>query len=413
MNGIMKWLLVLCLPMWLVTSAVANEGVNEGVNDLPPLDTDDPMAMMFLLFDDDYRAINYRTMDRFFPSAPIAAGDDVWAFAYDLRDLTETYTFQGETAYVDEFLERTETTSLIVSQRETIRFEAYFQGYDDTAQATSWSVAKSFVSALIGIAVNEGLIDSVDDPISDYVPRLTGSGYEGVPIVDVLTMSSGVAFNEDYDDPDADVNMIFVQMMGFQRPIDDYIASLERAREPGVFNEYVSSDTHALAMLLEAVTGTPLAELAQAELWEPLGMESDAFWSTDRHGQAIGFCCLNAVPRDYLRFGTLYANEGQREGQQIVPRQWVIDSVNPTAPHLQPGDNPDSSWTLGYGYKWWIPEEPRGDFLAIGVWGQYIYVDPTRDVVIVKTSTDYFFDENDIETIAVFRAIADDFASAP
>jgi len=397
-------LLGLCLM--LASSAVAEAPTDA----LPPLDTNDPMAMMFTLFDDDFRAINYRTMDRFFPYASIESGGDVWEFAYDLRDLPETYTFDGRSGDVAAFLERTETTSLIVAQGERILFESYYQGYDDTSQATSWSVAKSFVSALVGIALDEGSIGSIDDPISDYVPRLIGSGYEGVPIVDVLTMSSGVAFDEHYEDPNADVNMIFVQMMGFERPIDDYIASLEREREPGVYNEYVSSDTHALAMLLEAVTDTPLPELVQTRLWEPLGMESDAFWSTDRHGQAIGFCCLNAVPRDYLRFGALYANEGQRDGQQIVPRQWVIDSVNPTAPHLQPGDNPDSFWTFGYGYQWWIPEEQQGEAVAIGVWGQYVYVDPERDVVIVKTSTDDHFDEHDHETIAVFRAIAADVA---
>ncbi len=409
-NG--KSLLAGLIVSLTVASLVASAAASDGAEALPPLDTDDPMAMMFTLFSDDHRPINFRTMDRFFPSAPVEAGNDTWAFDDDLRELTETYTFEGETRDVAEFVERTETTSLIVAQGDTIRYESYFQGYDDTAQATSWSMAKSFVSALVGIAVDEGLIGSIDDPIGAYVPRLIGSAYEDVPIVDALTMSSGVAFSEDYDDPNADVNAIFVQMMGFQRPIDDYVASLEREREPGVYNEYASSDTHALAMVLEAVTGTPLAELVQEKLWEPLGMEGDAFWSTDRHGQAIGFCCLNAVPRDYLRFGTLYANEGRRDGRQVVPREWVVDSVSPTAAHLQPGDNPDSFWALGYGYQWWIPEQPRGDFLAIGVWGQYIYVDPNRDVVIVKTSTDYWFDENDHETIAVFRAIADDVAGA-
>lgn len=406
MNRIVK-LLMLGLLGLLMTMTVSAE---DGDGDLPPLDADDPMAMMFLLFDDDFRATNFRTMDRFFPYVTIESSDDVSDFNYDLRDLPETYTFDDETGDLAEFLTRTETTSLIVAQGDTIYFEAYYQGWDDSSPATSWSVAKSFVSALVGIAVGEGLIDSIDDPITDYVPRLLGSGYEGVPIIDVLTMSSGVAFDENYDNPNADVNMIFIQMMGFERPVDDYIASLESEREPGIYNNYVSSDTHALAMLLEAVTGTPLAELLEANIWQPLGMEADAFWSTDRHGQAIGFCCLNAVPRDYLRFGKLYLNEGQRDGVQIIPRQWVIDSVNPTAPHLQPGDNPDSFWTFGYGYQWWIPEQPQGDFVAIGVWGQYIYVDPARDIVIVKTSSDYFFDENDHETIAVFRAIAADFA---
>lgn len=397
-------LLTICLLALLIGTACVQ--VDNPDLSAPPTDPTDPMEEMFLLFDDAYRATNFRSMDQFFPYTTIEAGSDVWEFQYDLRELPESYTFDNKTGDIREFLTRTETTSLIVAQDDTILFEAYEQGYDADSTATSWSVAKSFISALVGIALDEGLIASIDDPISDYVPSLIGSGYEGVPIRDVLTMSSGIAFDEDYDNPNADVNMIFIQMMGFERPVNDYIASLEREREPGIYNNYVSSDTHALVMLLESVTDRLLAELMQAQIWEPLGMESTAFWSTDRHDQAIGFCCLNAVPRDYLRFGRLYLHEGQRDEGQIVPRQWVIDSVNQTAPHLQPGENPDSFWTFGYGYQWWIPEEPQGDFLAMGIYGQYIYIDPQTNIVIVKTSSDALFDGNEQETVAVLRTIA-------
>jgi len=117
-------------------------------------------------------------------------------------------------------------------------------------------------------------------------------------------------------------------------------------------------------------------------------------------------CCLNATLRDFARFGRLYLEAGARDGHQIVPAGWVHASVNPKAPHLQPSDNPLSDWTFGYGYKWWIPEDPLGDFVAIGIWGQYIYVDPSREVIIVKTSADPDFDDNCHESIAAFRAIA-------
>lgn len=117
-------------------------------------------------------------------------------------------------------------------------------------------------------------------------------------------------------------------------------------------------------------------------------------------------CCLNARLRDYARFGRLYLEGGAREGRQIIPADWVAASVNPKALHLQPGPNPASSWTFGYGYQWWVPENPRGDFLAIAVWGQYIYIDPTRGVIIVKTSADPAFDDNDHESVAAFRAVA-------
>ena len=123
-------------------------------------------------------------------------------------------------------------------------------------------------------------------------------------------------------------------------------------------------------------------------------------------------CCLNAALRDYARFGRLYLEGGARDGEQIIPADWVSASVNPAAAHLQPGDNPASFWTFGYGYKWWIPENPQGDFLAIGIWGQYIYIDPVREVIIVKTSADPLFDDNDHESVAAFRAIARAIAGA-
>ncbi len=141
-------------------------------------------------------------------------------------------------------------------------------------------------------------------------------------------------------------------------------------------------------------------------------MEGDAFRSTDRADAEIGFCCLNAQLRDDARLGRLSLNDGARDDVQIVPQEWVERSVTAEAPRLEPGENPDSDWTFGYGYKWWIPEDPRpGEFTAIGVWGQYIYVDTTHEIVIAKSSTDYWFDENDHETIEVFRAIVDAMAS--
>ena len=138
-----------------------------------------------------------------------------------------------------------------------------------------------------------------------------------------------------------------------------------------------------------------------------LGNGPDQLYPDLSHtGREFAHCCLNATLRDYARFGRLYLEGGARDGRQIVPAEWIAASVNPAAPHLQPGENPASSWTFGYGYQWWIPEDPQGDFTAIGVWGQYIYIDPAREVIIVKSSADPDFDDNDHETIAAFRAIA-------
>ncbi len=366
----------------------------------------------FTLFADDHRVENYRSMDELFPSESIAASADVWLFEREDRPLPETYTFDGEERRVDEFLERTETTGLLVARYDTILYEDYFLGNDAQSRATSWSVSKSVVSALVGIAIEEGHLGSVDDAVISYVPELAGSGYQDTTVRDLLTMSSGVDFDENYDATFADVNMIFLRAFAFREPMLDYYARLESIREPGTFNAYASSDTGVLAVVLARATGESVSSYAQSRLWEPAGMEGDASWSTDRAGAEIGFCCLNAQLRDYARFGRLYLNDGARDGRQIVPQEWVERSVTPEAPHLQPGDNPNSDWTFGYGYQWWIPEDPRpGEFTAIGVWGQYIYVDATRGMVIVKSSTDYWFDENDHETIEVFRAMVDEMAS--
>ncbi len=363
------------------------------------------------LFSDATRAENFRNMDAIFPARAVPRGADVWAFDHAPQPLPDSYDFGGNTHDLAAFLDRTEATGLLVVHRGAITHEEYRLGADDSALFTSWSVAKSVLSALIGIAVEEGHIASLSDPIGDYVPALAESGYADVPIADALTMSSGVAFDEDYDNPRSDINMLFFRAMAFGTPIEDSIAALQSDRGPGEFNAYASSDTMALGLVLEAATGERVADYLATRLWAPMGAEADATWSTDRTGREIALCCLNATLRDYARFGRLYLEGGAREGRQIVPADWVAASVTPEAAHLQPGENPASDWTFGYGYKWWIPEDPQGDFTAIGVWGQYVYVDPTREVVIVKTSTDPEFDDNDHETIAAFRAIARSFSS--
>jgi CubicO group peptidase (beta-lactamase class C family) len=362
------------------------------------------------LFSESHRVENFRAMDRVFPARPVPRGDSVWAFGRAPVPLPDTYGFGGEPRDLAAFLHRTETTGLLVVHRGAITHEEYRQGADETSAFTSWSMAKSVLSALIGIAEEAGHITSIRDPIGAYVPALAGSVYAEVPIEDALTMSSGVAFDEDYGNPLSDINMLFIRAMAMGVPAEETLAGLERIRAPGTYNEYVSSDSMALGLVLEAATGMAPADYLASRLWGPMGAEADATWSTDRAGREFALCCLNATLRDWARFGRLYLEGGAREGRQIVPADWVAASVAPTAAHLQPGDNPASHWTFGYGYKWWIPETPQGDFLAIGVWGQYIYVDPAREVVIAKTSADPLFDDHDHESVAAFRAIARAFA---
>lgn len=360
------------------------------------------------LFHDDYRAENFRTMHEIYPARAVPAGSEAWDFepARGAIVLPERYRYKGEERSLERFLIDSETTGLLVVRDGAIAHERYGDGYDETSLITSFSMAKSVISALVGIAIEEGYIRSVFDNIAEYVHELRGSGYDGVSIHDVLTMSSGVAFNEDYESIFSDVMQLPIRVFGFRHPVTDILAELKREREPGSYNNYASSDSIALGLLISRATGSTLADYLSRTLWKPAGMEGDAWWNTDYHGNELGHAFLSARLRDYARFGRLYLNEGRRDGLQIIPAEWIHASLNPAEPHLQPGVNPNSSWTFGYGYQWWIPEDPEGDFCAIGIWGQYIYVHPRTRTVIVKTGTDYHFDTRDHETIAAFRAIA-------
>lgn len=358
-----------------------------------------------MLFSEGTRVENFRNLDALFPSDPVRRGTTVWALGEAPHSLPDGYGFEGENRDLAAFLDRTETTGLLVLHQGRIAHEDYRLGADETSLFTSWSVAKSMLSALIGIALEEGYITSIDDPVADYVSALDGSAYGAVPIRHVLTMSSGIGFDENYDNPLSDVYRIFMSF-STGTPLAEVLAGYEAEREPGIYNNYISSDSLVLGLVLESATGIGLAEYAQTRLWAPMGAEADATWSHSVSGETIAMCCFNATLRDYGRFGQLYLQNGARDDVQIVPQDWIEASITPEAPHLQPGDNPASFWSFGYGYHWWIPEDPQGDYLAIGIWGQYIYIDPSREIVIVKKSADAGFDTRDHETVAAFRAIA-------
>ena len=343
------------------------------------------------LFDENKIVENFRSMSRIFPHHVVRRAGPVFAFREEPRELPPTFEYEDETYHIDELLERTWTTGILVIKDDTILYEEYFFGNDQHTRNISWSVGKSFVSALIGIAIEEGHIPGVETSVSEIVPRLKGTGYEGVALKDVLQMSSGVRFNEDYADFFSDINRMG-RVIALGNSINEFAASLEAEREPGTFNHYVSMDTQVLGMVLKTATGRTPSDYLEEKIWKRIGMQSDAHWLVDDLGMELVFGTLNVTVRDFARFGRLYANGGVYAGNQIVPAGYVRASVTPDAPHLQPGENPElSSNARGYGYQWWIPGAPRppaGDFLALGVYGQYIYVNPERNVVIVKTSAD-------------------------
>ena len=354
--------------------------------------------------------VNFRSASETFPTYTLDAPEETLPFnRRDDLTLPETYEYNGETRSLSDLLERTYTTGFLVAVDDTIISEHYFLGEQAGDRHIMFSVSKSVVSAALGIALSEGVFDSIEDPITKYLPELNGSGYEGVRIKDILQMSSGVYFNEDYNDPFSDVNQMGLTI-ATGGSLNSFATGLERQWEPGTYNNYVSVDTHVLGMLLVKQTGKTLSDYVAEKIWQPMGAEFDGKWLTDGVGMEMAMGGFNMALRDMARVGRLYLNMGELNGKRIVPVEWVTASITPDAPHLMPGSDASSN-PFGYGYQWWIPEEPHGDFYAAGIYYQYIYIDPTTGVIVAKTSADKkFTDPNEPrkkgEQVAAFQAIS-------
>ena len=371
--------------------------------------------MSITLYDEDKIAQNFLSLEQSFNHTVIPASDNPFVFPEAEGSLPEKFDVQGESLSLDTFLTDSGTTGLLVLKDGEIRIEQYFRGNRVDNQHISWSMAKSVLSAMFGRAMEEGYIESIEQTVTEYVPELKGSGYDDVRIKDVLQMSSGVRFNEDYGDFHSDINR-FGRTIAFGSSLDDFSASLERQRPPGTFNHYVSIDTQVLGMVLDRALDMSLTEYLNTRFWQPIGMEHDAFWLTDDFGMELALGGLNVTLRDYAKFGWLFANKGNWQGQQLVPEQWVIDSVTPDAPHLMPGkNNPFSSNSYGYGYQWWIPLGAEDEFVAQGIYNQYIYIDPDQKLVIVKTSANHLYNDRSYnwagKHLAMFRAISQHYGS--
>ena len=328
--------------------------------------------------------------------------------------LPDSYDFDGAIRSKQDFLEQTDTSAVFVLKDGKVRHELYRLSGGRDVQWISWSVAKSFVSTLVGIALAEGHIRDLTDTISDYVPVDKGSAYDGVSIKDVLQMSSGARWNEDYNDPESDVFRLGATMAGAMT-LDTFVATMAAQAAPGTVCRYNSGDTQALGAMLVRATGRSLTDYMHEKLCVPLGFEADSFWLVDPAGMEMAFAGLNMTARDFAKLGELYRNGGRWNEQQIIPESWVTASIRADAPHIQPGKPilADHPLELGYGYQWWLPAGSRGEFTAMGIYNQLVFVDPSRDVVIVKLSANPAYGTSmeehtnrENETIALLRAIS-------
>jgi CubicO group peptidase (beta-lactamase class C family) len=306
-----------------------------------------------------------------------------------IRPLDVTYTYNGSTHTLQDYLTRSSTKGFVVLDGQKIVSERY-AGAARNTRFQSWSMAKSFTSAAVGIALSERRIHSIDDPVTRYLPELRRSGYNGVSIRDLLRMSSGIAWNEDLDAPLLQVAALLGQRL------TALAARQVRGWAPGGKFDYTSMNYFVLAWLVDRVTGVPYYRYVETKIWRPAGMESAAHIANDTHGNNLGYCCYYATDRDFARFGLLFLRHGTANGMQVVPRTWVGSSTRPS-----------SSRAADYGLGWWLGGGNQHDFMATGFGGQYIYVSPEHGVVIVD-STDKVLGARQMqqESLILFRAIA-------
>ena len=358
------------------------------------------------LFDEDKIIENFRDVAEFWPTRSLTQAKVPYVYTYgDSLNVPSSFAYNDQTLRTQQFLKDSWTTGLIVIQNDEIALEDYYLGNSAVTQNISWSMAKSFISALIGIAVDEGHIKSIEQPVDDYATSLVGSGYEGVSIKNVLQMSSGVAFNEDYGDFYSDINR-WGRDFSLGNSQDAFAATLKNDIEPGTVNHYVSINTHVLGMVLTQATGRSITDYMQEKLYKPMGMEHNGLWIIDGQGMEMALGGLNLTLRDFAKLGSLYLHDGTFNGQEIVPASWVADSRTMDQPHLLPGND------FGYGYQWWMVGGDSGEFMAMGVYGQYIYINPETNTVIVKNSANPFYNDtsyipsSDFAHLALFRALS-------
>jgi CubicO group peptidase (beta-lactamase class C family) len=321
--------------------------------------------------------------DRIFPYHVVARGAAT-PLPRAREELALTYRHDGMTLSLSEYLERNAATSLLIARGGTILYEHYQYDRTDTDRFLSFSMAKTVTAMLIGIAVREGAIRSIDQPAADYVAELTGTAYGGTSIRNLLSMASGVAFSENYDGSDDATKLRLMQYSPGGPPGTRIVAMFNVREVPaGTRFHYASAETAVLGLVLRRAVNMPLADYLSTRIWQPMGAEADASWGVDNSGQETTQCCISAVARDWLRLGLLLAADGVRDGREIIPRAWVLEATTPSAPFQMPGV---ATRTLGYGYQTWLLPGPRRQFMLMGIHGQAILVDPDTKLVLVHTA---------------------------
>lgn len=350
------------LAILVLSSAIAAPALAQ-----QPTPENSPAGVLFWSPADRERA--FRQMETISPHAPVARGET------PVRALPP-----GDPISVDAsaYMETENVAGVLDIQDGRIRLERYGIGLGERDHWVSFSMTKSLTSTLVGTALKSGAIGSLEDPVTRYLPTLAGGGYDGVNVRQLLTMTSGVRWNEDYFNPNSDVARFLQEpARPGEDPVVTYMGRLPRATEPGTRWNYSTGETNLVGSLVAAAEGKPLAQLLSERIWSRAGMEADAFWALDQGGREMGGCCVSATLRDWGRIGLLALEEGQPGGERIVPADWFAQAVVKQAETGEPNE--------GYGFLWWTQDD--GVFGAYGIFGQAVRVDPERRLVIVLLSS--------------------------
>jgi len=322
--------------------------------------------------------IGYRTIENIFPTRVIKAGADAYPLQSASGTFDVSYHFKGAKWTTDTFMRENRLAGLLIMKDGRVVLERYGLGRTAQDRWTSFSVGKSVTSTLIGAAIKDGHIKSLDAMVTDYLPGLKGSAYEGVTIRHLLTMTSGVKWNEDYTDPRSDVALFALGEPGpdGENPIVAYMSKLPREAAPGTEFVYKTGESDLIGVLLARATKTQPADYLSQKIWSKFGMERDAIWMLDRAGEELGGCCISMTLRDYGRFGLFILKGGVAGGEQVVPTDFLAQATRSQVK--------SNFGNYGYGFQWWIHQD--GAFEASGIFGQSIYVNPAEELIIVTNS---------------------------
>jgi len=358
-----------------------------------------------------YSVDGFSRLDEIFPAHVVAQGAAVSPWHRAAAEPPVTYAapskLGGGRHDIDGYMARNPTTGLLVAVADTIQIERYQYGRTDTQRLVSFSMAKTICALLVGLAVADGAIVSIDDPAEKYVPDLKGSEYGRTPIRNLLTMSSGVHFREEYDGNDDVQRLSRVTLFG-AGGVGAVRQFNTRDVEPGRRWYYASAETQVLGLVLRATLNRSLSEYLAERVWQPMGAEADASWVADRTGQETAYANFSAVLRDYARLGRLLANGGRVGDRQVIPVDWLREM---TRAHFSGADT--GRW-FGYGFQTWIFPENDGSFALLGVRGQTIFVDPARRLVMVHTAVrPQSRDDGGAEAVALWRGLRQYFPRQP